>query len=338
MAHRWMTGTARDAIDVGLIVVGLLINLVLVPHNLGGDGESRFQSLSLLLQHGILDDSKYSLIGPVFSAPLWFLGLLWQGPVWWVSRFNFFVFALGLLALYWLLRRHIDRRLLSTLLLILIAASLFANQLEYYYAEVFTAIFVAVGTLAAVFGPSLAGWALVAVGVANAPATLLGMGCMALVRILRQRRVRYALALLAAVGLIGLENTIRHGGPLASGYEAGFGNNIFFGLLGILFSYGKGLIFFTPGLFLPVKKHLLTRVGDAGPRLYTLYLLWIAFVLGLVLVYSDWWAWFGGYFWGPRFFLFSSVPASLVLAVRLRYPGEHLAGNLLTLLAFALSV
>lgn len=32
------------------------------------------------------------------------------------------------------------------------------------------------------------------------------------------------------------------------------------------------------------------------------------------------------------------MPASLVLAVRLRYPGNHLSGNLLTLLAFALSI
>jgi hypothetical protein len=37
-------------------------------------------------------------------------------------------------------------------------------------------------------------------------------------------------------------------------------------------------------------------------------------VVGLVLVYAGWWAWYGGAVWGPRFFLFASLPAALVLA------------------------
>jgi hypothetical protein len=138
-----------------LIVLGLVINFSMAPHNLGGDGEVRFHALSLLLQRGILDTSKYSLTGPLFSAPLWLLGTVWRSSIWWVSRFNFFVFAIGLLAMYLLLRHRIDRKLLHAFLLLLVAASLFPNQLDYYYGEVFTAVFVAVGTLAIVFGPSL---------------------------------------------------------------------------------------------------------------------------------------------------------------------------------------
>ena len=42
----------------------------------------------------------------------------------------------------------------------------------------------------------------------------------------------------------------------------------------------------------------------------------------MVAVYSRWWAWYGGVFYGPRFFLIASIPASLVIAVRLR-PGER---------------
>ncbi len=321
-APRWrIEWRFSSSVEIGLIVLGLVINFTMAPHNLGGDGEVRFHALSLLLRRGILDTSKYSLTGPLFSAPLWFLGAVWQSSIWWVSRFNFFIFAIGLLAMYLLLRDRIDRKLLHAFLLLLVAASLFPNQLDYYYGEVFTAVFVAVGTLAIVFGPSLLGWITVIVGVANTPAALLGMGLMVLLRILHQWRVRSALALVAVIGIIGVENTVRRGGPLNSGYEAGFGYPIFF----------------TPGLFLPVKSRLLAQTGMAGRQLYTVYMLWIAFVIGLVLLYSDWWAWFGGYFWGPRFFLFASLPASLVLAVRLRSPGNHLAGNLLTLVALALS-
>lgn len=331
---RWERGGAAE---LGLIILGLAINFIIARHSLGGDGEVRFHALSLLLQQGVLDNSKYSLVGPLFSTPLWLLGRIWQSSIWWASRFNCFVFAFGLLAMYRLLKDHVDRALLHAFLLILVAASLFPNQLGYYYGEVFTAMFVAVGTLAIVFGPALTGWIALVIGVANTPAAIVGMGLMVALRILRERRVRYLLAIVAAIGLIGLENTLRRGGPLNSGYEAGFNYPIVFGLLSILFSYGKGLIFFAPGMFLPVKSRLLTQLGAAGHQLYTVYVLWMAFVIALVLVYAHWWAWFGGYFWGPRFFLFASVPASLVLAVRLRYPGKRFSGNLLTLLAFALS-
>jgi hypothetical protein len=43
----------------------------------------------------------------------------------------------------------------------------------------------------------------------------------------------------------------------------------------------------------------------------------IAFVAGLVLVYAKWWSWYGGWFWGPRFFLIASIPACFALASNL---------------------
>ena len=58
----------------------------------------------------------------------------------------------------------------------------------------------------------------------------------------------------------------------------------------------------------------------------------------LVLVYAHWWAWYGGWIWGPRFLLFASIPPPFSLAVRLHYWNDSLIGNLVTLLAFALSV
>jgi hypothetical protein len=41
------------------------------------------------------------------------------------------------------------------------------------------------------------------------------------------------------------------------------------------------------------------------------------FLAGLVLVYAKWWAWYGGIAWGPRYFTFAAIPASLLIAVRL---------------------
>ena len=67
-----------------------------------------------------------------------------------------------------------------------------------------------------------------------------------------------------------------------------------------------------------------------GIDLYKVYLLWLFFLIGLILVYSRWWAWYGGWFWGPRFFLFASIPASFALAVRLHKRDVSLLINLLT--------
>ena len=104
------------------------------------------------------------------------------------------------------------------------------------------------------------------------------------------------------------------------------------GLLSILFSFGKGLIFFVPGLLLPVRGLLRKAAPDLQLDIYGIYLLWVAFVVGLILVYSPWWAWYGGWFWGPRFFLFACIPASFAIALRLlparlRLPGDAAHGR-----------
>jgi hypothetical protein len=93
----------------------------------------------------------------------------------------------------------------------------------------------------------------------------------------------------------------------------GFSYPLFFGLVSILFSFGKGLCWFAPGLLLPIPDRMAI---DERLRGVSSLLMW--FLIGLILVYAKWWAWYGGWFWGPRFFLIASVPASLAIAFRLR--------------------
>jgi hypothetical protein len=344
----------RPGLDALLLGIALVELLALFPHTLNGDAASRFAALSQLLSgHGV-STTKYSLISPLFAAPLWLLGQLFASPPALVALFNWLVFSLGLLALYLLLRNIMDRLILRSFLLLLVAASMFPAHTISFYAEMFTAVTVAVGSTLAVVGRRLGaamGWALAALGAANIPASLLGLGAMSLLYTLRRRRVRYLAALLAGVALTLAESWLRRGNPLDAGYAGdsgfhtimpysggpGFNYPIFFGLLAILLSFGKGLIFFAPGLFLPARRYLRTQ-GDPGQAtLYTLYLLWLAFVAGMLLVYAHWWAWYGGWFWGPRFFLFASIPAALVLAARLHARDAGLGANLLTLAALVLS-
>jgi hypothetical protein len=63
----------------------------------------------------------------------------------------------------------------------------------------------------------------------------------------------------------------------------------------------------------------------------------------LIVVYAKWWAWYGGWFWGPRFFLAACIPASLALATRstpdARAPAAvHLAVAVAILLSFWVGV
>jgi hypothetical protein len=150
-----------------------------------------------------------------------------------------------------------------------------------------------------------------------------------------------------AAGAIMLEAWIRRGSPFVTGYEdnhgvrtilpysgrAGFSYPLLFGLLSILFSLGRGLVFFTPGLLLWLSRRTRRLVREQR-HLIVLMLLVVA---GLILVYAKWWAWYGGLSWGPRFFVFAAVPASALLAVRLRHPGEAVWAILVILGVLTLS-
>jgi hypothetical protein len=107
---------------------------------------------------------------------------------------------------------------------------------------------------------------------------------------------------------------------------------VFFGLLSLTLSFGKGLAFFAGGLcVLPwVSSFAMPEPVRAVLRL------WLAFLLGILLVYSHWWGWYGGFGAGPRFMLFAAVPASLLLAQVLVDPPDHWLGSLCVLALVAL--
>lgn len=317
-------------IETGLLIVGFVISFFVVRHSgIYGDGAIRFQELSILLTQGHLINAKYPIVGPLFSAPLWLLGQVVKTPVWWVARYNVLVLAFGSLAFYLLLRRKLSGVVIRRFLLLLLTASMFPFHLKWYYGEVFTTICVGVGMTAAIVGSELGGWALAAVGVANTSATMIGFGFAALRRVLEKRRLRYLLAPVGAAAIIMCENWLKRGNPFSFRYEAGFTNPWVFGVLSILFSFGEGLIFFAPGLLLWLRSR--TVEDEAGAELASLYWLWITFLIGMIVIYAGWDDWSGSWFWGPRFFLFASIPASFALAVRLGAPSRSLAVNAFTL-------
>jgi hypothetical protein len=162
-------------------------------------------------------------------------------------------------------------------------------------------------------------------GVANMPASGAGLLLAAAWRFWSTRRFDGFVATALAAALILGENMLVRGSPFDGGYfrdrglitvmpfsgMPGFSYPFVLGLLSLLFSFGKGLLFFAPALLLAL------RTRRDHPRLAPFLDLSLAFVAGLLLAYSSWWAWYGGWKWGPRFLLFATYPASLALAATL---------------------
>lgn len=341
-----------------LLIAGVWV-LANQRNRITGDGLIRFNALTELLAESKLINTQYSMIGPVFAAPLWYLGR--PNLQKWLSHYNLLLFLLGLIVMYVLLHNRMDRALLRRFLLLVVAASMVAPHVTNFYGEMFTAMGVGVGVVAALVRipggwgrlTRIAGWTAVTLGAANTPASIPGLGLASAGHSLYQRRLRFLIPLVAGAALVLGEAWLRRGNPFDNGYagteniertlmpysgEPGFSYPFFFGVLSILFSFGKGIVFYLPGLMLPVRRKIREMHDAAGVDLFQVYRLWILFVLGLVVAYASWWAWYGGWYWGPRFFLVGILPASLALAVCLSYRNASPAMNLATLAVLGLSV
>ena len=204
---------------------------------------------------------------------------------------------------------------------ILVFASMFPAHTVNFYGEVFTAMALGVGRGRARDGAPEAGAVLLVLGAINTPAALVPLALLLAVHARVERRLAWLWLLALPVAGILLENRLRRGGFFITGYEGnhgarnilpysglpGFSYPLLLGVISILFSFGKGLVFYTPGLFIP-------PVLKMPAELRRVLSLWLAAVVGFIIVYAKWWDWSGDEFWGPRLFLFCSIPASLALA------------------------
>ena len=140
------------------------------------------------------------------------------------------------------------------------------------------------------------------------------------------RLAAFGVGVLPAIALLAWHNTLRVGDPLAFGYTGeGFSSPVWRGALGLLISPGKGSLWYAPPLILGVI--LWPRWWRHAPALAGFTAL--AWIVALVF-YGGWWAWDGGWCWGPRFVVplmpLSCLPLAL-LPDRARW--RWLAGALL---------
>ncbi len=112
--------------------------------------------------------------------------------------------------------------------------------------------------------------------------------------------VAFAVPLLVAGVLLVAYNLVRFGSPFDTGYHfesgEGFTTPIWQGLWGLLFSPYRSTFLHTPLFiasmlaFVPFWRRHRSEAAAVA-----------AISLALILMYSAWWMWWGGYAWGPRF-------------------------------------
>ncbi len=315
---------ARPIIEWCLIALGVLVVSATLAPNVGGDGAVRYASVQgFLLGEGQF--SKFSLVQPLLSMPLaWLAVALHVDPSTFVAYFNYLVFIALAIPAYRQLARRYGGATGRAWLLLMLCASMFPHHLQNYYGEVLSALCLFLGVLW-VERRSWASMMLMAIGCVNTPALLPPFLGLALVWFaLDKKKVPCASAAIA-IAAIALELWFKHAGA-ADGYfsdgehgfqtilpysgRPGFSYPVILGILSILLSFGKGLVFYIPGIFLGMSERVRASLRlDARSSLIALVAL-----VGPVLLYAKWWAWYGGSFWGPRFFLYLCAPACLVMA------------------------
>jgi hypothetical protein len=330
----------------GLIALGLLLFFFVLAHGIDGDGRYRFDALRLWLT-GRVPATKFALIGSLPSVPLILLGRFVGSPEWWASRYNVFVYAAGVGLLYALLRRRLPGDVLGAFLLLLGTTAMLPNSLRGFGVETFNVMAVGAGLVAWSMGRWKTATVLLGVGVANQPATIVGLALALGWWAWRQKQLRAVAPLILGASLVILENAVRRGSAFKTGYELdhgfqtllpysglpGFSYPRFFGVPSLLISFGKGLLFFAPGLVVVFRRGL-----EALRPISDVMVLWLLYLAGLVVVYGGWWAWYGGGTWGPRFLVFASLPASLLLAAQVRRPPTAFLSATAVLAVLALSV
>jgi hypothetical protein len=135
-----------------------------------------------------------------------------------------------------------------------------------------------------------------------------------------RRLVAFGLPLMLWIVVIAVYNYLRFGNPLTTGYlpEESFSAPWILGIVGQLFSPGRGIVFYSP---------ILLACLAALPRFVRRHRLLAVLVLATagcyLLLYGKWFMWHGGFAWGPRFL----VPVIPLLCITLAPLVEDLRGG-----------
>lgn len=299
-----------------LIILAMLFLLFSTNYTVSSDGAVRYNALVELFKTHSVPKIKYSMISTLFASPLYLISDKL------VKYFNIIVFFITLVISSRIISKHFNLDFTIKFILLILIGSLFTNYTRDFWSEVFSASFLFLGLLFIIFEEKRTiGIVLISLAAANIPALLVPVGLLSVYLVVKKRNIVYFLIPAISLSLIILENYIKYKGFINSGYSGdhgyktllpysglpGFSYPFILGVLSIVFSFGKGLLFYTGGLFFLPNTSNTTKSNIFFTSL-------ILIVGGLIIVYAKWWAWYGGICFGPRFFLFVSYPSAIFLA------------------------
>lgn len=321
---------------IGLIV-SVTSALILLPFNPLGDDVTRL-NLAREIANGNWPESKYSMLLPVFASVLIKSGRFIGAETLLVGMLIPALLAVATITLS-SLKRNSDARtsFLTAAFCMLSLAGAYAGGLS---SDLFSACLVAIGMSLAIDNTdtrknNYAGMAMTVIGVANSPILLIPITVISLFDVYRRRQWTFLAIPLMSVVLIAGEASITSGSMQLTKYgsEGGaenllpwgvvenFGYPILFGSTAVLFSLGRGIVFYIPAIWFMMSVSP-SRHSGVSHRISLSMLI-------LVPVYGSWWAWYGGVTFGPRFFLLLALSvapvAARVLAGQLS-PAQRVAG------------
>ncbi len=101
-----------------------------------------------------------------------------------------------------------------------------------------------------------------------------------------------------ALGIVFAYNYGRFGNPFETGYPIDFDTPLLTGVFGLLFSWGRGLVIYSPVGVLGLTLFFFAKRFDSWTKGIVVFL----FLFFLVL-HGKWSYWYGGWCWGPRLLL-----------------------------------
>lgn len=303
-------------IGVSLIVVGLFFLVFNSDISVSSDGLVRYDAVINFFRTGEITPMAYSYIGPLFSFPLYLVGIEY------VKYFNLTIFVLTVILSAYFMKSTFSYDFIVKFLLLAVSGSMFSAYVRDFWGEPFSACALFLGLLTYFYAEKkVLSIFFISIAVANTPVLVVPVFIFSLALYIKKKQLWLLAFVLVPVLLVMLENylkfgtyfnsvySLNHGVKTLMPYSAlpNFSYPMFFGVLSIILSFGKGLLFFTPGIFFssPFNKN------EKG---FEVWLSLVVIAICMVLIYSKWWAWYGGVSWGPRFFLILTFMNAFVLA------------------------
>lgn len=262
------------------------------------------------------------------------------------ARVDALVLLAFLLAARALLGAFVAPAVARRFVVVVMAASMFAAHARAGSAQTLPVAALALGALLLVRGRGPAATGALAAGVAAAPPAIVGLLLVGAERAWSRRGffvVVASLVLGAAYVVVASERV--DGGVLALAYgpdarrttpsilpyaaQPGLSQPFLLGAYSLLFSFGKGLLFFAPGILLCFVRPTSRFVEEERALLRA----WLLLVAGLVVAYAKWRDGAGGDWPGPRWLLLAAVPASFAVARHVSDEGAPLRRRCVVLAA-----